>query len=385
MKTTIRMNQLRVIIDSYQYPMPFKEHLQDFFRQNKNAGSKDRKELRHLCNSYFRLGKVLIQLSFEERAYLADFLFNDRAILENHFNLDFTQNFVQKIKNIQLLFPDFKLDGIFPFEQQISEVIKSEKLFESYLHQASLWIKVSPGKDRFVATELELKQIPYEKINNLSWKFNPDEKLSELNTYSKSYFRIQDLSTQTTADYFQAADFEKWWDCCAGAGGKSLSLMESTAKVSLYASDIRPGILNNLKERFRNHHVHPQQVFECNLEKESPNLPLMDGIIVDAPCSGSGTWSRNPEHLYYFKEESIEEYGQRQERILDHVFPLLKVSKPLIYITCSIYKRENEEVVSRFCAKHSVKIEEQKYIEGYKNGAENIFLCRMIKSEEAGK
>src|SRR5207253_1776490 len=106
-------------------------------------------------------------------------------------------------------------------------------------------------------------------------------------------------------------------------------------------------------------------------------LPKFDGIILDAPCTGSGTWARNPENLSFFSTDAIGGYQERQIRIMEHLYPFLKTGKPLVYITCSVFKGENEDVVSRFAAKHNVEIEEQKYLEGYRHGAENMFLCRM--------
>ncbi len=381
MKSTIRLNQLKEIIESYEYPIPLREHLQEYFRKNKNAGSRDRKELRQLCNSYFRLGKSLGNLTFEDKSFVADFLFNSVPLLEQKFTEDYSLDIDSKLAIIQNHYPDFTIESVFPFPDEITSNIDKDSLLKSYLHQASVWIKVTPGKQKFVETELELNGIEFEKYNELAWKFKSNEKLTELPSFQKAYFRIQDLSTQSTVDYYKASEGEKWWDACAGAGGKSLSLVETYKGVELYVSDIRETILKNLEDRFKKHHVRPARILKTDLEKATPALPQMDGIVVDAPCTGSGTWARSPEHLAYFNKDSITLYTEKQLRILDHVYPLLKTGKPLIYITCSVYSRENENVIEAFCAKHSVKIEEQKYLEGYRNGAENIFLCRMIKTE----
>ncbi len=379
MKSTIRLNQLKEIIESYEYPIPLREHLQEYFRKNKNAGSRDRKELRQLCNSYFRLGKSLGNLSFEDKSYVADFLFNSNPILEQKFTEDYALDIDSKLAIIKNHYPDFSIEKIFPFADEITSGLDKESLLKSYLAQPSVWVKVTPGKEKFVESELTLNTIEFEKYNDLTWKFKSNEKLTELPSFQKAYFRIQDLSTQSTVDFYHAKEGEKWWDACAGAGGKSLSLSETYKKVELYVSDIRETILKNLGERFKKHHVRPAGILKVDLEKGSPALPQMDGIIVDAPCTGSGTWARSPEHLALFDKSSIDLYSQKQLKILENVFPLLKTGKPLIYITCSIYTQENEKVIEAFCAKHSVKIEEQKYMEGYRNGAENIFLCRMIK------
>ncbi|RYD74106.1 MAG: RsmB/NOP family class I SAM-dependent RNA methyltransferase, partial [Sphingobacteriales bacterium] len=150
----------------------------------------------------------------------------------------------------------------------------------------------------------------------------------------------------------------------------------------IYASDLRAGVLHNLEERQKLLGKGKVETFLCNLEnKIDKKLPQFDGIVADVPCSGSGTWARNPENLSYFDSEVLPVFQQKQLKILENIYPFLKTGKPLVYITCSVFKAENEEVIEKFCAKHSVKIDEQKYLEGYKTGAENIFLCRLIKTE----
>lgn len=205
--------------------------------------------------------------------------------------------------------------------------------------------------------------------------------LTELQSFKQGFFRIQDLSTQQTANYFKAKENETWWDACAGAGGKSLALKGEDPDVMLFATDKRPAILGNLEERFRIFNIKKFKTFVVNLEEESPeNFPMFDGIIADVPCSGSGTWARNPENLLFFSEKDIERYQDKQISILKHIYPKLKSGKPLVYVTCSVFTAENEDVINKFQQQHpDMEVEIQEYIKGYERGAENIFVCRMIK------
>jgi 16S rRNA (cytosine967-C5)-methyltransferase len=383
LKDTIRLRQLKEAIQSYQYPMPFQEHLHNFFTKNKNMGSKDRKELRQLAYSYLRIGKSLRYHDFDKRAVIADFLCNSEPILtQNAFKESYKQTVEEKLEVINDKYPDFNKEDIFPYTDDISGRIDSDALMDSFLKQPFVWIKVTAGKENELEQELLAAKIPFEKHQELTWKFSPEVKLSELEGFTKGHFRIQDLSTQTTSEYFKAKKDELWWDCCAGAGGKSLALLDTQPDVQLYASDLRETILQNLRERLELYNYAATKVFKSNVEASSPkHLPLMDGIIADVPCSGSGTWSRNPEHLTWFQKTQLKDYSARQLKILQHAYPALKPGKPLIYITCSVFAEENEKVVQAFSGKHAVKIELEKYIEGFRNGAENIYICRMIKTE----
>lgn len=330
-----------------------------------------------------RLGNILTEISFEERAIISEYLCCSNTVLSENFEeWDYSISLNDKINFIALRYPEFNLQNIFPQTEHLSKHFNYPSFFESFFIQPFVWIKIIKEKSIQIHKELEQKEIPYDKYESDIWKFSPEVKLTELECYKRGFFRIQDLSTQTTAKYFSANQGEKWWDCCAGAGGKSLALLDEQRGIELFASDIRTSILDNLKERFKAYNVRNTHIFEANLERLMPqNIPLMDGVIADVSCSGSGTWARTPEHLSHFKTDQIRSYSEKQLKILDNVFPFLKVGKPLIYITCSVFEEENENVIRAFCAKHAVKIETQKYLEGYLNGAENIFLCRMIKEE----
>ena len=154
MKSTIRLHQLKDIIESYKYPLPLKDHLKEHFRKNKNAGSRDRKELRHLSNSYLRLGKYLSELPFEERANIADFLFGSTPILENTFGEDYSIPIESKLEILGQKYPGFDISRIFPYPEMVSDNIDKNGLFQSYLKQGYVWIKVSPGNEGQVENEL---------------------------------------------------------------------------------------------------------------------------------------------------------------------------------------------------------------------------------------
>ena len=99
----------------------------------------------------------------------------------------------------------------------------------------------------------------------------------------------------------------------------------------------------------------------------------------DAPCTGSGTWASTPELLSTFDIDAIAVHHILQTTIAQHVLPYLKVGKPLIYITCSVYKQENEDVVKFLCDNLNMILESQQIIEGFRYGASTFFVARLIK------
>src|SRR5690606_13315394 len=119
-------------------------------------------------------------------------------------------------------------------------------------------------------------------------------------------------------------------------------------------SDIRKSILENLKLRFQKAGLAqpplgevdlsiPQQKINFSGRQVGPGF--FDCILIDAPCTGSGTWTRNPENITFFKEEEIDAYAKKQRDIIKNVLPFLKPKGLLVYITCSVFEKENEQQI----------------------------------------
>ena len=106
---------------------------------------------------------------------------------------------------------------------------------------------------------------------------------------------------------------------------------------------------------------------------------MFDGILLDTPCSGSGTWGRTPEMLYFFEKYKIDNYVKLQKGIAANIIKYLKKDKPLIYMTCSVFKAENEAVVKYLTDNFDLKLERMELIKGYNNKADSMFVARLIK------
>ena len=104
-----------------------------------------------------------------------------------------------------------------------------------------------------------------------------------------------------------------------------------------------------------------------------------DIIICDVPCTGSGTWSRTPEQLAFFKLPSIDDYASRQQVIAGNAISLLKKGGLFFYITCSVFKKENETNVAFLQKKHGVELLQQQYLKGYEMQADTLFVAVLKK------
>jgi 16S rRNA (cytosine967-C5)-methyltransferase len=151
--------------------------------------------------------------------------------------------------------------------------------------------------------------------------------------------------------------------------------------LKLVVSDIRESILSNLDERFQHAGLTKYQKKLLDLTQNNDLLLhdyAFDGIILDAPCSGSGTWGRTPEMISQFETYNIEFFQKLQQSIVRNVVKYLKPGKPLIYITCSAFKAENEDVVSFIVKELGMKLEESKVLKGYESKADTMYMARLL-------
>ncbi len=167
------------------------------------------------------------------------------------------------------------------------------------------------------------------------------------------------------------------WDCCAGSGGKSILAYDTIPNIELTVSDVRPSILLNLKKRFSSADIKKYTSLVADLTNSSliTHHSSFDLIICDAPCSGSGTWSRRPEQLSYFKEEKINNYADIQKKIAVNASKALGQGGYFLYITCSVFKKENEEVINYLQEKTSLELISMKYFKGYEIKADTLFVA----------
>ncbi|MBP6370972.1 MAG: methyltransferase domain-containing protein, partial [Ferruginibacter sp.] len=168
------------------------------------------------------------------------------------------------------------------------------------------------------------------------------------------------------------------WDCCSGSGGKSLLLYDKLrASIQLHVSDIRESILKNLSLRFEAAGVKAYKIFVADLTAENKPFAneVFDIILCDVPCSGSGTWARTPEQLFFFNEKKLTEFTQRQQKILSHAISCLDNNGLLFYITCSVFTAENENIVQWALSKYNVSLQQQQYFKGYLQNADNMFVA----------
>jgi len=386
MRVEHQVRAFKQVFENYDGVLPLHRFLFSYFKQHKQMGSSDRRWATRYIYSFFRLGKALIHEPQITRLAIADFLCNDTLSLVTETELPSLKDYTaipvkEKIDLVKKYFPGFQLGDVFRFQEEISVEIEKQDFYTSFFTQPDLFIRVNADYLAQLKRKLEEEGIIAEAISATALALPNGTKLEKLLPDQK-YYQVQDLSSQATGDLFKPQQWDYWWDCCAASGGKSLLLHSLEPTVQLLVSDVRENSLHNLDERFRDAGLKKYQKKVLDLlQNNDQDLHHyeFDGIVLDAPCTGSGTWGRTPEMLYYFDAHKISYFSKLQKAIAANVVKYLKEGKPLIYITCSVFQAENEEVVDWLIKELPLKLERAEVIKGYNNKADTMFAARLIK------
>jgi len=208
-----------------------------------------------------------------------------------------------------------------------------------------------------------LEELAAHHVGAAATRYSPDAirlagkpGLTQWPMYREGRVEVQDEGSQLIARLVQPRRGEMVVDFCAGAGGKTLALgalMRSSGR--LYAFDINQKRLTGLGPRLKRSglsNVHPVAIRNESDARVKRLHGKCDRVLVDAPCSGSGTLRRNPELKWRFDQAEIERVNGVQRAVLRAAARLLKPGGRLVYATCSLLALENQQVVEDFTAEH---------------------------------
>ncbi|MBV8456813.1 MAG: RsmB/NOP family class I SAM-dependent RNA methyltransferase, partial [Acetobacteraceae bacterium] len=175
-------------------------------------------------------------------------------------------------------------------------------------------------------------------------------------TFHSGLVEIQDEGSQCIALLTEARPGMRVADLCAGAGGKTLALaMAMENRGHILACDVSPPRLESAVRRLRRAGVHNvERLVLSPGEKRLKRLAgSFDRVLVDAPCTGTGTWRRNPDARRRLKAGDLAELRVKQQEILDSAAKLVRIGGRLIYATCSMLTEENESQIAGFLDRHA--------------------------------
>ena len=382
------LNKAVAILKAYKGQEPFSLFVKQQFSLDRKMGSTDRKWVRHYCYCFFRLGKALPLLPTEERVLLGIFLCSKKAdpllaLQKPQWNEQIESKIEEKLDRLSDDHGDL-LQNAFPYGDLLSTVLDKQRWPLSLWEQPSLFIRLRPGREQQVRSALQEQGIFFEPIGAQALSLPATTSLNSWPGLNRD-FVIQDLSSQRIASMLTAlpgSATQKVWDCCAGSGGKSILAIDTLGPVVLTMSDKRKTILQQLQHRLSQAEITDYRSFELDLTKLLPSYfdDTFSLVWADVPCSGSGTWSRTPEQLYFFEPSSIDTFQQLQRSILRNALTRLQPGGYLLYSTCSVFVQENEAQVTWLEQEMGLRCVQQQLFDGSTQQADTLYAALLQRS-----
>lgn len=349
MTSQFHQNHIRNFLHSFdETPLiPLDLQLRHYLKQNKAIGSKDRKVIGDTIYELIRF-KGLIdrsisgQPTWDER--LEKYLKTPLEELAKHPEL---------APHEKVSFPKEFYDLLL---SHIGKEATDEFCRNSNL-QAPLTVRVNLLKiSRDELFKRLSKNFPVSLCleSNAGILFHKKINFFELPEFKEGLFEVQDEASQLVADYVEAEPGDEVLDYCAGSGGKSLSIAtKMKGKGQIFLHDVRKKALEMAKQRFKRAGIQNIQILS--------NLPSslkkrIDHLLLDVPCTGSGTWRRNPDQKWKFTTSILGNLVLEQRKIFEEAIPYLAPKGKIVYATCSVLPEENEMQVAYFCEKYNLRV-----------------------------
>ena len=368
MRKDAQANAAISILDDFLDGKNLNSILFNWTKNNRYAGSSDRESIRNIVFDILRVKKTFTSVLEKEKQPINGralvFLYsvfyalnlNDiftgqkygpekLSIFEKEFSKISKEN-VKEFFGVVDNIPDFLTAE---FKRSLGRKFKNAmRLLEK---RAPISIRVNPLKSDLssILECLSLEGIEGKKSKIVRYGIdiigNP-RRLTQIQAFKDGCFEVQDLHSQKIIEELPLNEHTKFLDYCAGAGGKILSIacaLKGNGK--FYVHDIDERKLKEADLRAKRAGVKFKRLEVKNLQRYSRSF---DYIIADVPCSGSGAWRRNPQQKWRITPESLNRILTKQTVILDEAKDLLKNDGYIVYITCSLLKIENEEVIQKF-------------------------------------
>ena len=277
--------------------------------------------------SYFRWLGWLSGLSIEEAI--------DRsAVLDKDFSLN-PESFKEN---------DLRDKAVPPWAKDHVDI--SVQWLRALQSEPYLWLRAKRGTGERLAKRLD----HCDQVEHLpdTLRYDGREDLFRTPEFHAGEFELQDIASQAVGMACAPQLGETWWDACAGEGGKTLHLSDLMQNKGLiWASDRAEWRLRRLKQRAGRAGVFNYRSVPWDGSK-LPTKTKFDGVLLDAPCSGIGTWQRNPHARWTTTVQDVLELAEVQKNLLARVADSVKPGGKLIYSVCTLTHKETTEVVSQF-------------------------------------
>jgi 16S rRNA (cytosine967-C5)-methyltransferase len=357
---------VQLIADAVNHGEPADAALNRYFRANKKCGSRDRRFLGDVVFSYFRWKGWLEQVPPEKACALAWVLdapaphpagaalllsaglSSDEQLPSGLLPLRDKAALVARWLNLPA--PP-GLEDLVP--RWVPDVLATEvrPFIEALQQRPPTWLRARQGDEEQVLLALQhegMRAVRHPVLKS-ALSLPGSSPLNRLAAGPRSRVEIQDLASQGVGLICAPQPGQSWWDMCAGAGGKTLhlaDLMDNRGRI--LATDVRTAALQRLRRR-------AGSAGHSLIRTAAAGAPVegfFDGVLVDAPCSGLGTWSRNPDARWRTSSADIDLRAGQQADLLAQAASRVKPGGRLVYAVCTLTRRENLDLAEAFLRTH---------------------------------
>lgn len=213
--------------------------------------------------------------------------------------------------------------------------------------------------------------------------FHKKENFFCLPEFKAGFFEVQDEGSQQVAHMVQAKPNDHVLDFCAGSGGKTLAFapnLKGTGQI--YLHDIRLHALYEARKRLKRAGIQNAQIVASTDEKKLKKCKkAMDWVLVDAPCSGTGTLRRNPDMKWKYTQEMLHRIVSSQRVIFEQALSYVKPGGYIVYATCSILQQENRHQLEHFLAHYPLELQGEPFECVPESGKKDGFFAVAFKKK----
>lgn len=352
MKRPFREHHMLCLLEAYEeQSLPLDLFISHYFRDNKALGPKDRGEIADMVYALVRWQA------------LVDYLCEKPITWEKRLDLYTTTNLSKHRDDesiplhVRCSFPKHLFDLIVKSygEQKGADLCRISN------HAAPTFVRINPSKttrESMIKFWEDKYPISPCRISEHGIVFHKKFNFFGLPEFQQGLFEVQDEGSQLVSDLVQPTKGQLVMDYCSGSGGKTLafaSKMQGSGQIFLH--DIRPFALMEARKRLRRAGIQNAQTVLAEDPKLKKLKKKMDWVLVDAPCTGTGTMRRNPDMKWKFTEETLPRLVGQQRTIFEKALSYMNPKGRIVYATCSILQEENQEQVAHFIKTYGLEIE----------------------------
>lgn len=351
MKLPFREHHLLNLLNAFEkQQMPLDLFISIYFRENSALGSKDRAEISEAVYSMIRWKGLIDYFAPKPLSWA------NRYSLFKEFN-----------PKDHLLSQEIPIHVRCSFPQELFGLIQKS-------HGAELAQKICLASNTPAPTTIRVNSLKTTRESLLSqWRklydvspcphspwgiiFHRKIHFYSMPEFKEGLFEIQDEGSQLVAQMIGALPGQHVLDFCSGSGGKTLAFAPAMEnKGQIYLHDVRPRILAEAKKRLKRAGIQNAQILTPSSTNLKKLKKKMDWVLVDAPCTGTGTLRRNPDMKWRFQHETLQRLVGQQRVIFEKALSFLHPQGCIIYATCSILQEENQEQIEHFGKVHGLKV-----------------------------